>query len=373
MVKRAGSVIVFATLVLAGRALAAWPDWVDAPADPLHLYAPPPLPVAPNPLAIGSSSATPAPINPLAINPLLAIQPGISADQLQAADGQLPSGTAQSQSNPEPIFADDVNDDNSVYSVPPPPRAEEGVNAGGVHLELNADYANRYVYRGVDHDKVAAHGNSLNLLLDGKLTFDLGKYPHPFVGLFTNIYDSDPISRFQEIRPFFGFDWNLRPFLIEVGHTSYIYPERETLNTSEIYAKLTIDDSFFFHTDHPVLSPYIYGAYDYQQNNGWYLEAGLKHDFYIGETGLVITASADVGYVSEFRQQFIFTQATGGNGFQHAEAGLSGRYSLNNFFNIPMRYGEFDLQGFAFYTHKLSNSVQADNILWGGGGIGFKY
>ena len=86
------------------------------------------------------------------------------------------------------------------------------LNNGGVHFSLDFAYANRYVYRGVNHDDVATHGNSLNLLFDGRLEFDLGKYPHPFVELFTNIYDADPVSRFQEIRPIVGADWDVKPF-----------------------------------------------------------------------------------------------------------------------------------------------------------------
>lgn len=273
----------------------------------------------------------------------------------------------------KPILADDVVSDESIYAVPPPTPEEERINNGGVHLDLDLFYSDKYVYRGVNHDDVVAHGNSLNLLIDGKMTFDFGKYPHPFVGVFTNIFDADPLSRFQEIRPYVGLDWNLRPFLLEVGNITYIYPQREDFDQNEAYGKITIDDSLLFGTDQPILSPYVLGAYEYQKNQGWYLEAGIKHDFPIRDLDLVLTVQADVGYIFRLREQFVFVNDVQDTGWQHAEVGMSASYSLNTLLNFSRRYGEFSLKGYMFYSDRLSRNITANDIFWGGGGIGFKY
>jgi len=138
-------------------------------------------------------------------------------------------------------------------------------NNGGAHFSLDFAYANKYIYRGIDHDSVATHGNSLNLLFDGRLEFDFGKYPHPFVELFTNVFDADPLSRFQEIRPIVGADWDLKPFDVQLSSVNYIYPERETFNVPEVDIKLTLDDYLLLNTDRPFLSPYVLGAFEYQK------------------------------------------------------------------------------------------------------------
>jgi len=157
------------------------------------------------------------------------------------------SGVDLTNSQIDPILADSYGDDDSVYAPANPLHDEEAVNGGGAHLDLNFSYVNRYVYRGVNHDAVSTHSNALNLLAEGRLSFDLGDYPHPFVGVFANIYDADPLSRFQEVRPYVGFTWNLRPFLLEAGNINYIYPQRENLNIPEVYGKMTIDDALLLH------------------------------------------------------------------------------------------------------------------------------
>jgi hypothetical protein len=260
----------------------------------------------------------------------------------------------------------------SVYAPPAPPRPEEGVNVGGVNLDLTVRYLTDYVYRGVDRSDVGGHEDAPNLQFDGRLEFDLGKLPHPFIGLFSNVFNSDPVSRFQEIRPFFGADWTLRPFIFEFGHNTYIYPDRDAFETSEVYSKITFDDSILWHTEKPVLTPYVYGAYDYDLNKGWYLEAGIKHDFVIEDTGITITPTADVGFVQNYAHQFVFVSPQD-SGPQHYDIGLVGTYSLNTLFNVSRRHGEFALQGYLYYTGSLSEGILATNQLWGGVGIAFRY
>ena len=166
----------------------------------------------------------------------------------------------------------------SVYAPPEVAGEDQGINEGGVSVEVRANLLSDYVWRGIDRSESGGSEDSPNFQFDGKLSWDLGKFPHPFIGVFTNVYDADPISRFQEIRPYFGLELDARPITFTVGQNYYIYPERNTLNTAEIFAKIKLDDSYLFHTDEPVFNPYLFAAYDYDTNHGWYFELGVSHD-----------------------------------------------------------------------------------------------
>jgi hypothetical protein len=288
----------------------------------------------------------------------------------------LGAGAARAQTTPvefpPPVSLSLVADDQSVYAPPAPPREDEGLNSGGVDFDLIFRYATDNVYRGVSRSEGIAHRHSPNLQFDGRLDFDLGKLPHPFVGAFVNIHSSDPISRFQEVRPYLGVNWNVRPFVVEGGNITYIFPERDELNTGEAYAKVTFDDSWLFRTDTPLVSPYVYAAYDYDKYNGWYFEAGLKHDFVFENTGFTLTALANIAFVTN--NSFYATTVGGKDtGLQHYEIGLIGNYSLNHLFHFSPRYGTFTLQGFVYYDDRTSSDLRADIQIWGGGGIGFHY
>ncbi len=275
----------------------------------------------------------------------------------------------------------------SVYAPPEPERPEDRTNRGGVHVDLDFRYLTDYVYRGISFDRAvytppgggkAQVGklHASNFQADGQLTFDLGKLPHPFVAVLANINDSDPLSRFQEIRPSAGFDYNLRPVLTRVGVNAYIFPERERLspspNTGEIFAKVTLDDTFFSLTEKPILSPYVYGAYDYTLNNGWYTEAGFQHAFEFADQGVTLTPYADVAYVSHFRRQFV-TVSPAASGFQHYDVGVTGDLSLNHLLSLPPQYGQFLVEGYVTYTGKFSNPVLANTEVWGGVGLKYRY
>src|SRR5688572_21263809 len=257
----------------------------------------------------------------------------------------------------------------SVYAPPAPPREDQGVNEGGVTLDLSVSYFTDYVYRGLELFELPeftpepiGSEDRANLQINGKLSFDLGKVPHPFVGAFVNSAEADPISTFQEIRPYVGFDWNLRPLLLTAGYASYIYPDRDPLETQEIFGRIELDDSYFLRSERPLLSPYVFAAYDLDLYNGWYLEAGVGHDFEVEDTGLTIRAEGHVAYV--YRHE-LFDLVPGDeeeeSGFQHYQVGLIGRYSLNNLFNVSRRYGEWGFVGYLYYTDSIDDDLRADD------------
>jgi hypothetical protein len=263
-------------------------------------------------------------------------------------------------------------DTDSVYAPPDAPRDDLGVNNGGVNFALNFWYLTDYVYRGIDHSETGGHEDSPNAQFDAALKFNLGKLPHPFLGVFVNVFNADPVSRFQEIRPYLGLDWTIKPLNIQIGQNTYLYPEREETNTAEFYGKLTFDDSILFGTERPVFTPYIYAAYDYDLYNGAYFELGISHDFVWEDYGVVITPIARLSYVTT-NQLYAATLGGPDSGFQHYDVGMVCSYSINRFFEIPERFGEWSLLGQIFYTDNIHNELRADTQVWGGVGIGFRY
>ncbi len=318
--------------------------------------------------------------------------PLYSTSALDALTADDRAATDPNQAYGEQAFNDAVPkllalpDPPTVYAPIEAEREEDGTNKGGANVELDFRYLTDDVYRGVSHNRavysnvpgqpVVGKLHASNFQADAKVSFNLGRLPHPFVGVFANINDSDPLSRFQEIRPFFGFDYTIRPLVFSVGLNAYIYPERERFNpspnTAETYIRLSLDDSYFFLTPKPILSPYVYGAYDYQRNKGWYLEAGLKHDFDFEDFGFTLTPYGDVGYVSHFPQQFV-TVSPHSSGFQHYDLGLTGTFSLNHLFHMTPRYGQFAIEGYLTYTGRFSNAILANSEVWGGVGLKFRY
>jgi len=112
---------------------------------------------------------------------------------------------------------------DNVYLQPATPLPDQLTNQGGAHFSFDVDYFSTYMYRGVDQSTPPKH-NEKALQFDGRLDFDLGKLPHPFVGVFSNIFNSDRVSRFEEVRPYAGADWTIRPITLGGGFNGYIYP-----------------------------------------------------------------------------------------------------------------------------------------------------
>src|SRR5689334_10623700 len=101
-----------------------------------------------------------------------------------------------------PIYLAAPGAPESVYPPPAPKREDEGVNEGAVHLDLAVRYMTDYIYRGLDRSdgmgltvsgdgsgggaktdisKAFGHEDAPNLQVDSKLSFDLGKLPHPYL------------------------------------------------------------------------------------------------------------------------------------------------------------------------------------------------
>lgn len=295
---------------------------------------------------------------------------GLWAGSAMAQTAPAPA-PAPTQSLVPPVYLALTDEPPSVYPEIMPQRGDEGLNAGGVNFSLTIDFVTDYVYRGVVQ-ATAGQGTENALQFNAKAIFDLGKFPHPFIGLFVNVFNDDPISRFEEVRPYFGLEWPLKPLTLDVGFTSYIHPNRKNLDTQEVFASVTLDDSRIFRTIKPLFSPYVYGAYDFDLYNGFYIEAGIQHDFVFEDIGFTLTPKGDVGY-SVQDKYFMRTVDGRTYGLQHYDVGMIGAFSLNHMFNINRRYGEFSMKGYLYYTAGIDRHLIGDTLLWGGMGLEFKY
>jgi hypothetical protein len=306
------------------------------------------------PAVAGVAWADVPPMTPPTLSPLPTTQP---AEPLAATDRPL------SLSVPEP---------ESVYPPPSADQENEGVNGGAMHYRLDVGFFNRYVYRGIDQSTNPNKAEN-SLQFDGTAELDLGNLPHPFVGLFSNIFDTDPVSRFEEVRPYLGARWIIKPLTITGGYNDYIFPNRDnTSDTQEAFASLGLDDSRIWNTDQPILSPYIYGAYDFVRYHGAYMEVGVRHDFEIGDSGVTLSPQADVAYVLKNRY-FIKAPFDIDSGWQHYEVGMVGTYLLNQGLGFSKRYGTWKVVGYLLYDEALENHLRADTRLWGGVGLRFEY
>ena len=108
--------------------------------------------------------------------------------------------------------------------------------------------------------------------------------------------------------------------------------------------------------------------------DGVYLEAGVRHQFELEDTGVMVTAVADVAYVVNNVQFADLTSSRPDDtGFQHYDVGLIGSLSLNRVLSIPRRYGQWTLDGMLYYTDGVDSGLRADTQVWGGVAIGFRY
>ena len=121
-----------------------------------------------------------------------------------------------------------------------------------------------------------------------------------------------------------------------------------------------------------MFAPYIFGAYDIDLYKGFYLEAGVRHEFVFEDLGFTLTPSADVAYVLS-DGYFALTPKGRDFGLQHYDVGLIGNFSLNHFFHVDHRFGEWSVNGTLVYTARLDDRIRADTLIWGGVGLQFRY
>jgi hypothetical protein len=262
----------------------------------------------------------------------------------------------------------------TIYAPPPVAQSSQGYNEGALSLDITGRYMTDYIFRGLELVEPPGSEDAINVQFDALLTLDLGELPDPFVRIFTNTAEGDDISNFQVIRPSVGIEWETEAFTLAAGNQSFTYPDRTELDTSEVFATLTINDGLLFGEDEPILSPYVFAAYDYDTFNGTYVAAGVSREFQIPESNFSGGIHGLVAYVNDLPDLYgIDTVDPEGSGFSHYQVGARLHYDLNSLLNISRRYGQWGVEGYLNYTDGLDSDLAVTPQLWGGAGITFRY
>ena len=128
--------------------------------------------------------------------------------------------------------------DHTVYAPPAPPTEAEGANTGGINLDLSVRYLTDYLYRGMDRTRFigAATGDGDSR----KRPTSSSKASSPSTSASSPTRSSassptcsmrTPCQTFQEIRPVFGAELYLRPFIFAGGNNTYLFPDRDPSST----------------------------------------------------------------------------------------------------------------------------------------------
>ena len=261
----------------------------------------------------------------------------------------------------------------TVYSPPGGPAAATEPQGPRLNWELTLGYASGYVYRGIDHSAtigdtpaISEEAGGASFQFSGRLTLDSGGPWQAFVEVFSNYWDSDPTSTWQEVRPTVGLQWQSKLSSITMGATGYIYPNRAGDNTNEVFIRVDANDGAILEQEQPILNPYALIAYDLDASGGWYGELGVSHNWAIPGIGLTVTPVARLAYTYRLDEAFIFSTNRSGSGWQHADLGLQLSYQINTLLNLPESDGKWTLGAFIFQTEHLADATLGDSLTWGG-------
>jgi hypothetical protein len=285
------------------------------------------------------------------------------------------AGTAGGQVANDPL--PDVPE--TVYDTPPLRQPGAGFNDGAVGLDFAVLYSTDYVFRGIEIVEPPGGEDAINIGLDVRIAADLGRLPDPFVQVVTNTAEGDDLSNFQVIRPIAGLQWETAAFDLTLAHQSFTYPDRDPLDTSEIFVEIHFVDGLLFGEDRRILGPFVKAVYDYDALDGFYFSAGFRRELsgdegFAGLSNLTFGWSAHVAYVEDYGGPWADPGLVGdARGFHHYQVGLFATYELNTLLNISRRYGRWSLEGFVNYTDGIDNDLRADTQIWGGGGVVLRY
>lgn len=270
------------------------------------------------------------------------------------------------------LMVQPVSAQESIYAPESVSDYQGGYNEGALSLEINGRYMTDYIFRGLEIVEPQTHEDAVNLQLEADLRLDLGRLPDPFFHIVTNTAEGDDISNFQVIRPSVGLEWETEAFEVAVGTQSFTYPDRNELDTGEVFVDLQLNDGFLYSRDEPLLGPFVFAAYDFDRFEGLYIEGGLRRDFAVADTNLRFRLEGLVAYVNNF-ELYSATPESDGSGFSHYQVGLLAEYRLNSLLNISRRYGQWSAAGYLYYTDGIDNELAATSQIWGGAGITFRY
>lgn len=281
-------------------------------------------------------------------------------------------------------LAQDIQKKEAAATTAPaatPPAAEPPKWTKPVPLTFCLQYAlaSDYVFRGINYSKwpgqdrrAPSHQMTATVEYDtgsygvfgGYVWFDwLGTQGNPNIdGNHTFEIDYVPYWRY-----------NIAPIgtTVEIGYAFYTYPRfpSQFSYTSELYTKLTFDDSKLFGTKDPVLNPTVAYYQDMDLYRGGWLDVGISHKFLLNGFAatkdvfflkdLYVTPSFDLGTDHRYLSPAV---GKGSPSTQLAVLlyGLEVGYNLSGALNMPEKYGCITVAGFLNYSQSLERALIDD-------------
>ncbi len=269
-----------------------------------------------------------------------------------------------------------VDDPRTVFPAGPAAvtshRAEPALQ-----LDLSLELATDFVFRGTELPEPAGQEDALHHTADAKLTFNSltmtgATTVRPFLGLLIDLADDENRSAFQRAWPSAGLIFETEDLgRLELGHTTFIYPDRSRLNTNELYlrAEPTPLRADVGGLGTVLLRPGVLLAWDYDAYDGVYAEATLAADRPFETIGLTLGLDATLAAATGLAERY----GTDAGGAAFYELGVRGDYQLNTLLNIPRGRGDWSAYARLAYTDGLDGRFDVESQLWGVVGLSLAY
>lgn len=301
--------------------------------------------------------------------------------QETSASNWLSAGTAATAEKP------------ATAPVPEPKEAPKWEKPFPISFGLDYTLVSDYVWRGINLSEYPGEGReklnhqaNVSFSIDTKDLcgkgsnygeFGASVWFEWFAGQERLTPDSD--SNLQEVDFTAYWRYAIEPIgtTVELGWINYHFPRLsgDADNTSELYVKVSFDDSLVF--GKPVLNPYIAYYHDIDDVQAGWLEVGVSHDFVLKDLGcekvcilkdLTITPSLVLGV----DHRYLDKAGLGGDGGVGTRLGallygLTFTYDLSGALGMSEQCGSIALKGFINYSQAFHDESEAVNdVLFGG-------
>ena len=275
------------------------------------------------------------------------------------------------------------------------PVDEQYVEADGwekpIPFSFGIDYTlvSDYIFRGINFSEYAGEGREKpnhQLSVGGEV--DLGEYGAVggsvwfewFAGQ-ESLTPNDS-SNLQEVdySAYWAYDFEQIYTSVELGWIYYSFPRLsgDADATQEWYVSLSFDDSFLFGTEESVLNPFFTLYHDFDDFGGYWMEAGVSHDFAMADMGMedvmilkdvTVTPSLTLGIDHRWVDEAL---ASGSPSTRLANLtyGMDVFYDLGSALEMPEQYGSIGINGFLYYSQAFRDDVLNDEFY---GGVTLSY
>ncbi len=286
--------------------------------------------------------------------------------------------------------------------APPAPEGAAPEWTKPIPLSFGVDYTvvSDYVWRGINLSEYAGerreklnHQVNLSFSLDTKDLCGKGSnfgefggsiWFEWFVGQEHLTTDSDSNLQEVDFTAYWKYAIEKIGTTVELGWINYHFPRSsgDADNTSDLYVKVSFDDSLVF--GKPILNPYIAYYHDIDDVQAGWLEMGVSHDFVLKDMGcekccilkdLTVTPSLVLGVDHRYYDK-VGLGGDGGVGTRLGAInyGLTFTYDLSGALNMSPQCGSIALKGFINYSQPFHDEdTLVNDILYGGVTVSYSW